>query len=99
MSFTTFKISFRKNHAEIDAPAGANLMQVLLEAGLPVASSCYGEGVCSKCRLTIVEGQKNLSPESEAETFLKESNQVPIEMRISCQVQVLGPITIDATYW
>ncbi len=74
-------------------------MQVLLEAGLPVASSCYGEGVCAKCRLIVVEGPQNLSPENETEVFLKESNKIPNEMRISCQVQVLGPITIDATYW
>ena len=74
-------------------------MQALLNAGLPVASSCDGDGVCAKCRLIIVEGNENLSPANDTEEFLKESNSIAPNMRISCQVQVLGPVTLDATYW
>lgn len=93
------KIKFVKNKPEIEVPAGANLMRALLKAGLPVASSCNGDGVCSKCRIKIIEGQKNLSEPNDTELILKEQNSISKELRISCQVEVLGDVTVDAGYW
>jgi 2Fe-2S ferredoxin len=93
------RIQFRKNRPALEVPVGANLMQVLLEAGLPVASSCRGDGVCAKCRIEIVEGGKHLSLESDREAFLRDRFSLSRAERISCQVQVLGDITIDASYW
>lgn len=78
---------------------GANLMKSLLDAGIPVASSCNGDGVCAKCKVVIVDGVNNLSSETDIEIFLKQKFAIPHNFRISCQVQVNGDITIDATYW
>ncbi|UYL10233.1 (2Fe-2S)-binding protein [Bdellovibrio sp. SKB1291214] len=74
-------------------------MEALLKGGLPVASSCSGDGVCAKCRIQIISGAENLSPENETEKFLSETKKVPAGSRISCQVEVLGDITVDASYW
>ncbi|KYG67032.1 hypothetical protein AZI86_08430 [Bdellovibrio bacteriovorus] len=94
------RISFKKNnHAPIEVPLNTNLMKALLQADLPVASSCDGDGVCAKCKIIIVEGAENLSRENATEIFLKESNNIPPQARISCQTGVLGDIVIDATYW
>ncbi|MBO9665436.1 MAG: (2Fe-2S)-binding protein [Bdellovibrio sp.] len=92
-------ISFKKNRSPLPVETGANLMEALLNGGLPVASSCSGDGVCAKCRVQIVEGSENLSSENETEAFLRESKGVPQGTRISCQVQVLGDVTVDTTYW
>lgn len=76
-----------------------NLMRLLLNAGYPVASSCQGDGICSKCRVKIIHGHDNLNLENELETKTKVRNQIaPIE-RLSCQVYVNGDITIDTDYW
>lgn len=93
------KIKFIKNKPEIDVPLRANLMQSLLAAGLPVASSCNGDGVCSKCRIKIIHGSENLSAPNETELILKEQNSLGKDLRISCQVKVLGDVTVDAGYW
>jgi len=93
------KIRFAKSRPELDVPEGANLMQALLAGGLPVASSCRGDGVCAKCRIEIVEGRKNLSPENDLEKFLRERHSIPKEMRVSCQTVVNGDVTVDASYW
>ncbi|MFS4459298.1 2Fe-2S iron-sulfur cluster-binding protein [Bdellovibrio sp. HCB2-146] len=93
------KISFQKAKPPIEVETGANLMKSLLGAGLPVASSCDGDGVCAKCRIQILEGRENLSPETELELFLKEKNKIAKDMRISCQTAVNGDIKVDATYW
>ncbi|MGZ3768789.1 MAG: 2Fe-2S iron-sulfur cluster-binding protein [Bdellovibrio sp.] len=92
-------ISFKKNRAPITVPFEVNLMEALLEAGVPVASSCNGDGVCAKCKIIVVEGKNNLSKENETEIFLKQKFSLSADQRISCQTKVTGDITIDATYW
>lgn len=74
-------------------------MQALLSAGLPVASSCRGDGVCAKCRIEIIEGKENLTPEGDRESFLRERHDIPRAERVSCQVQVLGDLLVDTSYW
>lgn len=74
-------------------------MQALLDAGLPVASSCRGDGVCGKCRIEITEGQKNLSPETDHEKFLRDRFSIPKNQRVSCQTQIEGDITVTTSYW
>ena len=74
-------------------------MKALLAAGIPVASSCAGDGICAKCKIVVLDGLRNLSPETDLESFLKSRHKLPEKVRISCQTKVVGNITIDATYW
>ena len=93
------KISFIKKMDPVTAENGSNLLTALLNAGIPVASSCYGDGVCAKCRLEILQGMENLSEEKEIETFLKQKNKMEKSQRTACQVKLSGDIVVDATYW
>ncbi|OYZ23027.1 MAG: hypothetical protein B7Y39_06600 [Bdellovibrio sp. 28-41-41] len=76
-----------------------SLMSLLLEANRPVASSCKGDGICGKCRVRVLNGQSNLSPQTELEIKTKSKNNVDESERLSCQTHVLGDITIDTSYW
>ena len=89
----------KKNRASLSVDHSANLMKSLLAHDLPVASSCHGEGVCAKCRVSVVQGADHLSPASELELHLIKKNNIPKGIRISCQVQVLGDVEIDTGYW
>ena len=80
------KINFRKPRAPVDAHHGETLMKALLTAGLPVASSCRGEGVCAKCRIEVVSGMPNLSSETEIEIYLRDRHGLSKGERISEQV-------------
>ena len=93
------KIQFKKDFLAIEVESGDNLMQSLLAADRPVASSCYGRGICSKCRIQVIAGMENLNAESSLEKELKEKNQLKEDMRISCQCSVNGDILIDTSYW
>ena len=50
------KIHLPQKNLILEVHAGANLMKTLLDAGIPVASSCLGDGICGKCRL-MTEGE------------------------------------------
>jgi 2Fe-2S ferredoxin len=93
------KIRFLKNERILEVAQGANLMSALLGAGIPVASSCDGEGVCAKCRMQVLAGHENLSRPSELEEFLMERYELKAGVRISCQCEVQGDVKIHATYW
>jgi ferredoxin, 2Fe-2S len=92
-------IRFVKNIPEITVESGAVLMDVLLRANLPVASSCHGDGICGKCRVRVFAGAENLSQIGPLEELVRDRLKVPAEYRISCQTQVLGDILIDTGYW
>ena len=92
-------ITIPKSGKTVQVPAGSNLMKALLDAGLPVASSCGGDGVCSKCHVKVIEGKENLSKESQEEQELREINDIPKGERISCQVTINGNVSLDTPYW
>ncbi len=99
------KISFVKKIPPIEVPPGANLMRSLLDAGLPVASSCGGEGICGKCRVRVLPGAsrpsdpEGLTPIEDKERFLIGRYNIEAGTRISCQAQVLHDVTVDTSYW
>ena len=91
------KIPSRSLH--FDVPQGANLMQSLRAQGLPVASSCGGEGVCTHCRVEVLEGSHNLSQKTAAETQWESKGRLQGSERLSCQAKVQGAITVTTPYW
>ena len=95
------KITFAKTQTSIEAPPQANLMQTLLKAELPVASSCGGEGICGKCIIRIVGDDSALSPMNDQDLNLMEKIDIPADCRVSCQTQVNseGVVTVDTDYW
>jgi len=92
-------IRFLKSQTAVEVPEGSNLMESLLDSGMPVASSCGGEGICSKCNIQIIEGEENLSEETDLEEDLKDINDIDADRRISCQTEINGDIVVDAPYW
>ncbi len=92
-------VTILKSGKVVQVPDGSNLMKSLLAAGLPVASSCNGDGVCSKCHVKVIAGSENLSKETEEEQDLRDINDIPKGERISCQVVINGDVTLDTTYW
>jgi uncharacterized 2Fe-2S/4Fe-4S cluster protein (DUF4445 family) len=50
------KIRFLPHNKEITVADGANLIRSAIEAGVHVNASCGGEGICGKCRVTILDG-------------------------------------------
>lgn len=79
----------------IQAKLGENLMQCLLAAGLPVASSCLGEGICSMCKMTVVG---TVSAPSELESRTLTRNKL-VGQRLSCQILIQNDLTVSTSYW
>lgn len=92
------RIEFRK-FATLEVSENSNLMKSLLEASIPVASSCGGDGICRKCKVKVLEGLSNLSSPTQLEKSWIEKDQMQGNERLSCQALVLGNIKVDTDYW
>ncbi len=95
------KPDLQTRYGEPECPPGQSLMQTLLSLGLPVASSCRGDGVCSKCRLRVHSTPGALSRPGALEKGLLAKINAEAEERISCQARLEGNgiIDVDAGYW
>lgn len=90
------KVSIPQKKLSIHVENNSNLMNSLLEAGLPVASSCHGEGVCSMCKVKI-EGSVN--PPASLEIEALKRNKCEPDERLSCQILVNSDLSVTAKYW
>lgn len=70
-------IKFKKS--EIASNQTINLMFLLHQHNIPIASSCYAEGICHKCVVTLSE-KEILSCQVNLQDLFKEKNFVKIEV-------------------
>jgi ferredoxin, 2Fe-2S len=90
------KLSVPQKNITLDVNENSNLMNELLLAGVPVASSCEGDGICSMCRV-LIEGKINDITPLEAKTL--ERNKCESGFRLSCQVHIKGDVQVRTKYW
>ena len=90
------KVSLPQKSLILSIESNSNLMNALLAEGLPVASSCHGEGICSMCKVKI-QGLVNPPEKYEIETLKR--NRCEADERLSCQIEVTSDLTVTAKYW
>ena len=90
------KINVPQRHMSFEVESGINLMTALMKSGLPVASSCQGDAVCSMCKM-VVEGATP-APEKIERDCLNRNKCLPDE-RLSCQITVTSDLTVKTKYW
>lgn len=90
------KVIIPQKNLTLDVKVGSNLMQVLLQAGLPVASSCDGDGICSMCRMQV---QGEVNPPEPYEVDSLKRNKCEDGDRLSCQINITHDIHVRTKYW
>jgi ferredoxin len=75
---------------EVDAPAGARLLDVAQAAGQPLEGTCEGQMACSTCHVLVDAGDFALLPRAseEEEDMLDLASHVTRHSRLACQIWV-----------
>ena len=83
--------------AEIDAPAGETLCNILLEHGIEIEHACEKSCACTTCHVVLREGFDTLEPaEEKEEDMLDKAWGLEAQSRLSCQALVNGQdLTIE----
>lgn len=76
--------------AEVDAPAGARLLDIAQEAFQPLEGTCEGQMACSTCHVVVDRGDfAKLPPASEMEDDLLDlAPHVTATSRLACQIEL-----------
>ena len=102
------KVRFLNEAKEIEVSARANLREAALKEGVQVYAginkylNCLGHGTCGTCRVLIKnDTMKNCSPKGWFEKLRIALSWFAIgcedEVRLSCQVKVMGDIDVETT--
>jgi ferredoxin len=96
-------IKFTKEKKEIQVPAGSNLRQEAMKAGINLYQgingcgaglnkvlNCHGLGACGTCRVNIVKGQENASPMGTYEKLRFKGMTIPEPVALSACFAYIG---------
>jgi len=72
----------------------ANLLEMAIEAGVPIAHLCGGRARCSTCRVRIVEGLDALTERTQEEASMAAKLDFPSEVRLACQTQASDSVRL-----
>lgn len=70
-----------------------DLLQILLDNGLPVTTTCAGKGRCGQCKVQVTQGTAN--PVGEAEQRLLTRSELAKNMRLACLVEPCADMEIE----
>ena len=90
----SYKIRLFKEKQEINCPENSNILNATLSAGLNHTHACGGKAKCSTCRVSIMEGIENCNPRNKAEQKITKKLNLPPEVRLACQTNIKGNISI-----
>ncbi len=82
-----------------DPEKNPTLLQVAEKSGVSLAHYCFGNALCSTCRVVVADGSKSLSPQSTKEKVsLNYHLCFDDNTRLACQARVVGkePIVVEA---
>lgn len=74
----------------VEAKKGDSIVMASGRGEYPVPTGC-ADSTCGTCRVDVLAGGESLSPADDHERQVKKSNAVPEDMRLGCQVAILGP--------
>jgi ferredoxin len=80
---------------EILVNAGESLLDAALRQGYRWPTLCNGAGECTICFVKMLAGADNVAPAEPAERDrLDECGRTDPDLRLACQLEVSGPITV-----
>lgn len=88
------KVHINNEIRQIDCPAGMNILDALVRAGVYFSAVCGGNGKCGKCKIRLLEGCLDIQQEDE-KFFDKE--ELEQGWRLSCLAYPKGECTIAVT--
>jgi adenylate cyclase len=89
-------VRIRINHQEVEIEKGRSVLAASMKAGIKHMHLCGGHGLCTTCRIRVVEGAEYLSEIHPYERIsLRFHLSFSPDVRLACQAKVLGPARVE----
>ncbi|MCM8788818.1 MAG: ASKHA domain-containing protein [Candidatus Omnitrophica bacterium] len=92
-----YEVFFLPDEKKVKVPAGTDLLSAALKAGIFLASSCGGKGICGRCKVKIVSGEFEAEPTGKISADEKRNNiylACRTFIRSNMKVQVLPQVKL-----
>ncbi|PQB05864.1 adenylate/guanylate cyclase domain-containing protein [Aureitalea marina] len=66
---------------------------------IPHIHECGGHGMCTTCRIRILDGHGNINPRTFKEKEIARSRKWDPSIRLACQCHIQGNVTIQRLVW
>jgi adenylate cyclase len=84
------------NGREIEIEKGRSILAASMSGGIHHMHLCGGRGLCTTCRVVVLEGTDRLSPmETYERVSLRGHLSFSKDVRLACQAKVLGPARVE----
>lgn len=75
--------------------AGKTILEAASEMGVGIAHACFGNALCSTCRVDVIEGADGLSARAPKEKIsLNYHLCFSDDVRLACQAKLQGPTAV-----
>jgi len=92
-------IRFEPSGREVRVVLDTNLMDAVLQAGLPLGQSCDGVALCGFCRVRILDGIEHLTAFGSEEKKILAALHAGPDERLACCARALGEVKLTTDYW
>jgi uncharacterized 2Fe-2S/4Fe-4S cluster protein (DUF4445 family) len=89
-----YKVYFKPSERCGNFEPGFTIQEAARNLGVLLESICMGKGTCLKCKVIILQGQKNLSPPTQVEIERFNSEELLAGYRLACQARIFGDVDI-----
>ncbi len=99
--FMKSKIRFSDLNREIEATDySLSVLEHSIKNKVPLLHECGGHGLCTTCRIRVLDGINNLTPPTKLETNLQNNRGWDPSVRLGCQTRLLkSNATIERLIW
>ena len=86
------KVKVEINGKSGEVEEGLTLLEAAEQIGAGMAHLCFGNAICSTCRVQVIRGATSLSEKSQKEKVsLNYHLSFADDTRLGCQAKVMGP--------
>ena len=90
----THHVTVQPDAVFVPAEEGRRLVLALEDAGIDILHRCGGNARCATCRVEVINGDPGDVTPAEEIKLATVISRLP-STRLSCQVQVRGPLTVE----
>jgi uncharacterized 2Fe-2S/4Fe-4S cluster protein (DUF4445 family) len=84
------QVTFWPEGERVQVPLETTLLEAAKSAGVDLASSCGGDGLCGKCRVIVRQGNVTAQP-----TSLLTREEIRRGYALACETQVAGDVEVE----
>lgn len=88
------RVRFTPSGREIEVATGTYLTAAATKAGEVIVHDCDGQGLCSTCRVRVIEGARNVSPVDQREE-IQLGSMISRGWRLCCLLRVFGECELE----